>query len=120
MREFKSVSDFGYSADEVDWLRPPEIEGETGKWSSRWLLRVQAPEESVRRDRSLGPPHPGITFFKLTPLTADEVRLHLVSPVHPLEPEGYPVVDAVLRWVDDRFGILSINGSERDKWRTFR
>lgn len=120
MREFASVSDSRYSADDVDWLRPPEVEGEAGEWSSRWLLRIQFPTKAMTGEILQGPQHPDLISFELTPLAGDEFRLQLESKVHPLDLVGYPLIDAVLRWVDDRVVVLTINGSERDKWRTFR
>ncbi len=109
-----------YSSDQIDWLRPPEVEGEHGHWTSRWVLELQdlpgefpeyEPSEEVR---------PDLTSVALTALDDGLVRLEIASRVHPLDPEGYPLVDAVLRWIDAEFGLILINGAERDKWRPFR
>ena len=107
-----------YSADQIDWLRPPEVEGEHGEWTSRWLLRVrQAPSPNT------GPPegiHLDVLATELVDLGGSEVRVELRTRVHPLDPEGYLGVDAVFHWIDSHLGVVEINGSDRSKWRTFR
>lgn len=109
-----------YTSDQIDWLRPPEVEGEAGDWTSLWLLSVAsamvepgAPSwpDDVERD---------LISFELVELAAAEVRLEIRSRVHPLDLEGYPVIDAILLWLHEEVGIDEINGSERSKWRPFR
>jgi hypothetical protein len=107
-----------YSADQIDWLRPPEVEGERGDWTSRWLLTADIePPEDVEVPDGL---HPDILSAALTRLAGREVRLDLRTSTHPLDPEGYPAVDTVLLAVDASIGLALINGSKRDKWRPFR
>lgn len=107
-----------YSADDIDWLRPPEVEGEQGDWTSRWLLQVaQSPGRSDELAEGI---HPDVKGVELTSLGGDQYRLEVRSTTHPLEPEGYLAVDAVLTSIHDRLTIVRINDSARSKWRSFR
>jgi hypothetical protein len=107
-----------YSADDVDWLRPPEVEGQNEDWRSRWLLSTfRSPGAGLTTPPEL---HADLLSGELLDVGGSEVRLDLQTRSHPLDPEGYPVVDEVLRWLDARLGLVEINGSHRDKWRTFR
>lgn len=105
-------------------LRPPEVEGATGEWTSRWLLRLDIPIPA-------GAAQLDILSAQLTAHTDArvsvrsindrEVRLEMQSEVHPLDPEAYPLTDHVLMALDSALGgIDEINGSPRDWWRTFR
>lgn len=114
------MPDTPYSSDQIDWLRPPEVEGEVGDWASRWLV-------SCASDLSdLGAPclpegaDDDLIGFELVELPRGEFRLEIRSRVHPLDPEGYLVVDAIFLWLHESLGIIEINGSERTKWRPFR
>jgi hypothetical protein len=64
--------------------------------------------------------HPEVLGATLSELDDGETRLDLVTSQHPLDPEGYPGVDAVLLWIDQIVGLDEINGSDRNKWRPFR
>lgn len=104
-------------------VRPPEIEGAKGDWTSRWLIRLCTPPsprtlEDVQDQLNAGC-HPD--QVDLLALQAADVRLELRSRAHPLEPEAYPLIDNVLKAINGASGgIAEINGSPRDDWRTFR
>jgi len=107
-----------YSADQIDWLRPPEVEGGKGKWDSRWLLTTRRRPTNARSVSS--DLHSDILEVALTDLGCGELRLELRTATHPLDPEGYPAVDIVLRSIDAELELLEINGAARDRWRPFR
>ena len=45
----------------------------------------------------------------------------VTSREHPLDIEGYPEVDALLRRLDEALGgVVQVNGWPRHHWRTFR
>ena len=114
------MTDFPYSSDDVDWLRPPEVEGETGYWVSRWLLVCEGPVDQLGTPDIALPVRGEMLAFELKELSGGEIRLELSSVFHPLDPEGYVLVDHMLLWLHEQTGIVSINGSAREKWRTFR
>ncbi len=59
--------------------------------------------------------------MSLTALGRTELRVEARSSSHPFDPESYPWLDALLIDIDSsRGGIVEINGSARDWWRTFR
>lgn len=104
-------------------LRPPEVEGTDGEWTSRWVLRLRSvPGQGELSDVAAKlSAEEGEGGVQLVALHGDLVRLVLGSRVHPLDPEAYPHVDRVLRAIDRSLGgIAEINGSPRDWWRTFR
>lgn len=103
-------------------LRPPEVEGAGGAWTSRWVLRLRSvADERELSDVAARLSAEGKDGVELVALNGDLVRLELGSGVHPLDPEAYPLVDRVLRTIDRSLGgIAEINGSPRDWWRTFR
>lgn len=112
-----------YDDTSIRRLRPPEVEGSVGDWKSRWLVRLgEGPDaDSLRAEASrLGGVHE-VLGLSLTLLDDAEVRLDIRSTSHPLDPEAYPWVDLVLKAIDASLGgIVEINGSPRDFWRTFR
>lgn len=109
-----------YTSDQIDWLRPPEVEGEAGDWTSRWLLLFASAMADPGAPSWSDDVEGDLISFELVELPTAEVRLEIRSRVHPLDPEGYPVIDAILLWLHEVFGIDEINGSERSKWRPFR
>lgn len=114
------MSDSTYTSDDVDWLRPPEVEGETGHWVSRWLLVCEEAVDQLGTPDIALPVREELLAFELTELLGNEIRLEVSSVFHPLDPEGYVLVDHLFRWLHEQIGIVSINGSAREKWRTFR
>lgn len=104
-------------------LRPPEVEGSVGDWKSRWLVRLrEGPDADSLRDEACRLASvEDVMDLCLTSLDNAEVRLDVRSTSHPLDPEAYPWVDIVLKAIDASLGgIVEINGSPRDFWRTFR
>ena len=94
------------------------MEGEQGDWTSTWLLLLErCPESHEEIDVRI---HPDVRGAELISLGSNQCRLEMRSSAHPLDPEGYPAVDAVLTSIHNRYAILEINGSLRSKWRTFR
>lgn len=106
-----------YSADQVNWLRPPEVEGEHGNWQSRWLLTTVRLPVNHTLELEL---HSDLQTGTLTHLERGELRLDLRTSTHPLDPEGYAAIDAVLHAIHDAFEIIRINGAARTMWRPFR
>lgn len=82
-------------------------EGKTSTLTQRWAARRNGI-------------HPDVLATELVDLGGSEVRVELRTRVHPLDPAGYPGVDAVFHWIDSHLGVVEINGSDRSKWRTFR
>ena len=112
-----------YDDTSIRRLRPPEVEGSVGDWKSRWLVRLQeGPDaDSLRAEASRLEGVHEVMDLSLTLLDDAEVRLDVRSTSHPLDPEAYPWVDLVLKAIDaSHGGIIEINGSPREVWRTFR
>lgn len=113
-----------YSHEDIRPLRQPEIEEMPhGSWKSRWQLELtQLPPADQLRilAQRLNRLRPGMSVT-LVPLTERSVRLDLFLPVHPLDVEAFPMIDDVLLAIDSSTtGIVEINSSPRDWWRTFR
>ena len=110
-----------YGPDLIRPVRPPEVEGEEGKWRSRWQLRVRdrvAPEDLDRAEQSVREAS-GVSVH-LAVIEGGEVRLEMTTGAHPLDVEGWPTVDRVLLAVDEEIGLLEVNHCPRDWWRPFR
>lgn len=112
-----------YDERSIRRLRPPEVEGSAGDWTARWLLRLNAATD----DASLAAKSAQLTSeewpceVEVLRLAGSDIRLQLRTAVHPLDPESYQLTDRVLKDIDGTLGgILEINGSPRDWWRTFR
>ena len=120
VRHTQIMGSSGYDSEMIDWLRPPDVEGEQGRWASRWLLDLS---NVPRHFPPYQPPadlSSELISLELITLPGQRVVLELRSTNHPRDPEGYLLINSVLRWVDTEFGLIAINDAERDRWRTFR
>jgi len=102
-------------------IRPPEVEGETGRWSARWQLatvRLLTQENLHAAEAEIF----SATGFEvhLTLLTDRGARLETVTAVHPLEVEAWLAIDSLLLILDRIFGLTTVNDCPRDWWRPFR
>ena len=112
-----------YDDTSIRRLRPPEVEGSRGDWTSRWLLRLREdPDHDSLADASDRLSRlEGLIEVSVTALGRAEIRVETRSSSHPLDPESYLWIDALLIDIDSSLGgIVEINGSPRDWWRTFR
>jgi len=105
----------------INALRPPEVEGEVGSWTSRWLLKTNRPITQSQLSQAAESSSREDVLVRLSDLGGGRLRLEIDSPRHALDVEAYPEVDHVLRTLDEALGgILEINDSPRDWWRPFR
>jgi hypothetical protein len=110
-----------YDASQINWLRPPDVEGETGAWESTWMLRLgdHGPAEGTSAADLLAALCD--CSVEISRIDGGAVRLVVRTRDHPLEPAGFTTIDGVLRGLDAAFGgVAEINGSPREQWRMFR
>ncbi|HVF20818.1 MAG TPA: hypothetical protein VNA14_11330 [Mycobacteriales bacterium] len=112
-----------YDKSMINWLRVPDTQGEAGDWTSTWSLTVTfVPEQAeLRRLSTELADLEGVHDAAFTATGEDGLRMDLRTVHRPVDEEAYLLVDRVLIRVDEAVqGIVEINGSQRDLWRTFR
>lgn len=112
---------FEYDASQINWLRPPDVEGEVGAWQATWLLQLG--DDGPAATSSIAPLRAALDScsITLTGLGDGAVRLVTHTPEHPLHVDGFDMIDQILGGLDAALGgVAEINGSPRAQWRTFR
>lgn len=111
----------GYDTSLIRPIRPPRLERVGDAWRSSWRITTRAtvlpealPDVATEVGVAVG--------VEVALATDDDDALALVMTTvwHPLDVEAWPVVDRILVELDDRWGLIEINGSPRDWWRPFR
>ncbi len=110
-----------YDSSLIKPIRPPEVEGEEGHWHASWQLRLAGPvsPEDLRRVQDEVAEANGIELH-LETISESRVRMEMITAVHPLDVEAWPLVDSTLLALDRLLGLAEINDCPRNWWRPFR
>jgi hypothetical protein len=110
-----------YGTTAIKPVRPPQVEGELGRWRAWWQLTLARPLSPRRLQAAEGEvsASTGIEIH-LALLSGCRVRLETTTAVHPLDVEAWPTVDSILLALDRLLSLVEINDCPRGWWRPFR
>ncbi len=107
------------SSDQVNWIRPPEVEGSIGDWWSRFLIASACGGEVAETFRTTA--INGLLGAEVSSLDEPGLfRLTLHTKPHPMDEEGWAILDIVFVELHALVGISKINDSDMIVWRPFR
>jgi hypothetical protein len=117
----KSMEPSKYDPSSIKPVRPPDVEGEIGRWNASWQLTIAHPIERERLRAAEAAVSASTPIrVRMTLITDHKVRLETTTDMHPLDVEAWPIIDSMLMTLDRLLDLIEINDCPREWWRPFR